>query len=470
MKELSIEEKAKAYDERFEKAQKWYDINTNKGYRSIFEDIFPELKESEDERIRKALITFFQRFPYERIDAAGTNVKEAIAWLEKQGNKNMGISDTTKQKLKDNLDNALEKETPESWNEFLEKQGEQKSQRTISAEAKEALFDYENANIKQKDFVPNDEQKPADTVEPKFHEGEWITNGDYTWKIVEVNPLDYILQSQDGNIVDDTISHVDEQFHSFTIQDAKDGDVLIDKSGSRECPFIFKETKLSDIKTEMLNPLAVLGYCGIGGAGFTKGIGWGDTANCIYYPATKEQRDLLFQKMHEAGYEWDADTKKLEKDEIKIKAGRNYRCTKSHIYAGLDWHGGAKYYADEDYSLVNNGCSCFCPKYSKYEHNNLFEEVECDGCVEKQDKQKLDWSEEDKKMLQSILDEYKSMPTEKRNWLKSLKDKVQFQNRWKPSEDQMTALAEALSLANNCGEEYAFDLRTLYEQLKKLNG
>ena len=33
---------------------------------------------------------------------------------------------------------------------------------------------------------------------------------------------------------------------------------------------------------------------------------------------------------------------------------------------------------------------------------------------------------------------------------------------------KMKALAYALSLAKNCGEENAFDLRTLYEQLKKL--
>lgn len=51
-------------------------------------------------------------------------------------------------------------------------------------------------------------------------------------------------------------------------------------------------------------------------------------------------------------------------------------------------------------------------------------------------------------------------------WLKSLRP----QNNWKPSEEQMEALAEALSLAKNCGEESAFDLRTLYEQLKKLKG
>jgi hypothetical protein len=49
-------------------------------------------------------------------------------------------------------------------------------------------------------------------------------------------------------------------------------------------------------------------------------------------------------------------------------------------------------------------------------------------------------------------------------WLKSLKP----QNRWNPSDEQMKALADALSLAKNCGEDSSFDLRTLYEQLKKL--
>ena len=32
-------------------------------------------------------------------------------------------------------------------------------------------------------------------------------------------------------------------------------------------------------------------------------------------PVTKEQRDLLFQKMNEAGYEWDAENKELKKIE-----------------------------------------------------------------------------------------------------------------------------------------------------------
>ena len=44
------------------------------------------------------------------------------------------------------------------------------------------------------------------------------------------------------------------------------------------------------------------------------------------------------------------------------------------------------------------------------------------------------------------------------------------ESAWKPSDGQMKALADALSLAKNCGEEGAFDLRVLYEQLEKLKG
>lgn len=45
------------------------------------------MTQEDDERIRKALITFFNSFPYDSIEAAGTNAKEAIAWLEKQEQK-----------------------------------------------------------------------------------------------------------------------------------------------------------------------------------------------------------------------------------------------------------------------------------------------------------------------------------------------------------------------------------------------
>lgn len=93
--------------------------------------------------------------------------------------------------------------------------------------------------------------------------------------------------------------------------------------------------------------------------------------------------------------------------------------------------------------------------------------------LKKQGKQEPVWSEEDVFKVQRIckyLNEakkYYADITEVReciDWLKSLEDRY----TWKPNDEQMEALAWALSLSKNCGEECAFDLRTLQDQLKKL--
>ena len=53
------------------------------------ERIFPELAESEDERKRKAIITLLQEVETDE-DYCGTNhIEEYIAWLEKQGKRNL---------------------------------------------------------------------------------------------------------------------------------------------------------------------------------------------------------------------------------------------------------------------------------------------------------------------------------------------------------------------------------------------
>lgn len=88
MKE-SVEEKAQRYDEAIGKAKKWYDANTNEGYRGIFEEIFPELKKSEDERIRKGLISHLKELKERAVEGSflkhPTHYDAWIAWLEKQG-------------------------------------------------------------------------------------------------------------------------------------------------------------------------------------------------------------------------------------------------------------------------------------------------------------------------------------------------------------------------------------------------
>ena len=54
MKELSIQEKAQLYDEAIERAKKIYG-------NGITEEISPELKESEDEKIKNAILNQLKR-------------------------------------------------------------------------------------------------------------------------------------------------------------------------------------------------------------------------------------------------------------------------------------------------------------------------------------------------------------------------------------------------------------------------
>lgn len=82
MKELTIEEKAKAYDKALERARAFNngeDVDIEAGT-TFCEYIFPELKEGEDERIRKELIDFVKS----RL-AGFPECDRFIAWLEKQG-------------------------------------------------------------------------------------------------------------------------------------------------------------------------------------------------------------------------------------------------------------------------------------------------------------------------------------------------------------------------------------------------
>ena len=82
MKELSIEEKAKRYDEAIERAKEWFKPEEPDSYTCIVESIFPELKESEDDRIRNLIYLSIEK----GIGIPGDDRKKALAWLEKQGN------------------------------------------------------------------------------------------------------------------------------------------------------------------------------------------------------------------------------------------------------------------------------------------------------------------------------------------------------------------------------------------------
>ncbi len=89
MKELSIEEKAKRYDElllKLQKAKVDYNVCDEMYYR-VIDDIVPELAKSEDERIRKAIHIYFDWLDGRKDYApkGKYTIRDMIAWLEKQG-------------------------------------------------------------------------------------------------------------------------------------------------------------------------------------------------------------------------------------------------------------------------------------------------------------------------------------------------------------------------------------------------
>lgn len=125
------------------------------------------------------------------------------------------------------------------------------------------------------------------------------------YQIKNITEHEYTLVDCGGSVITRPIQDVDKSSSAFTIQDAKVGDVLISQYSK---PFIYNGNHDS---------IYVGSYCGISIEGrfreATEKCHW--TENVNIYPATKEQRDLLFAKMKEAGYEWDAKKKVLKKVE-----------------------------------------------------------------------------------------------------------------------------------------------------------
>lgn len=280
----------KKHKEDLEAAKGWLAIakeNNNMIAIQILEKFFPELKESEDERIRKGLIEHLKELKEQSVE--GSHLKRPehydtwISWLEKKGEK----KPTPKFKIGDTIhkigENTVFPRTIEKIEDGC----------YVCNNSRSRSFIF----IKFQDDYELVEHKLVDEYEPKFKVGDWITNGEYTWKVTDIKPLDYILQSPNGNTVDDTISHVNEYFHLWTIQDAKNGDVLY---FSDETIAIFKD---------LYSANTFHSYCNIENNVFDNIPDW--WAGKGFQPATKEQRELLFQKMKEAGYEWDAEKKGL---------------------------------------------------------------------------------------------------------------------------------------------------------------
>ena len=86
MKELSIEEKAKHYDVALEKIHQFIDGYSRREIsKEELENIFPELKESEDKQSKKWILEYLYNGLRKSDEQFKGQFKAAIAWLEKQG-------------------------------------------------------------------------------------------------------------------------------------------------------------------------------------------------------------------------------------------------------------------------------------------------------------------------------------------------------------------------------------------------
>ena len=404
------------YENLIEQLKKAKEEHGGYTFSSVIDKIVPELKESEDEKIRKEIIAVFKgKISY----TSEEDIKKYIAWLEKKS-----------------------------------------------------------------------ETRSTDKVEPKFKVDDWcIDNEDDTiFQIVKVLDNTYTYKTNDGEEYSCTHYSLENDTRLWTIQDAKDGDVL----AAYECYVIFKEIDDLNIKCYctyhcMNNPMFFVNTL---------------QNKTAFHPATKEQRDLLFQKMKEAGYEWDAEKKELKEIkqdptdnvEPKFKVGdiisdgiseveivsidkNMYNVTIGDIENDAHICNWVVYFKDQEkWKLV---------EYKSYNEEN-----------KKHPQPKQEWNEEDEEILKELVEEVKdqldSVPSpdcmdkedEKvlkqlnkwMNWLKSLKDRVQLQPKQEWSEEdeyQINTILHGLDLKRelhkkegNQVEEKRY--KTQYDWLKSL--
>lgn len=174
--------------------------------------------------------------------------------------------------------------------------------RLATEEEKEKLFQV----IRDNGYCWNSETKTLEKlVKLEFEIDDWVVFNNHPekgsiYQIKNVHNYEYTLQHILGGSMAIPFSRVD-MLKLWTIDDAKDGDVLVDKDNNIG---IFQK----------FEGIYWYSYIYLGCDGELRGFSIGGShKQTDVHPATKEQRDLLFQKIKEKGYEWNDKTKILER-------------------------------------------------------------------------------------------------------------------------------------------------------------
>lgn len=333
---MTVKEKAQRYNEVLEKAKKELQVCGSAdcdAARQIFR-LFPELKKEENERIRKAILALVKQSSEVLSEQNQNNM---IAWLENQelkGNPYSGVS------FKYNnhtwgmcaRDGGVEVGIDGQLKAFisLDKSFVYPTNPIPDIKPKSALEAVREEKVDNQNCI-----KPADKVEPKVKGSNYVVEDcGYLWNIDKVKPKfkvndwivsnvsheDYrickILKIENGGYVIESIygykgynnfEIFEKYYHLWTIQDAKNGDVLADKYNNigifQECEGICWHSHI---------------YLGCDGElrGFSIG---GSHEQIGTQPATKEQRNALMKAIADSRCEWIEKTKELKKLTDKVR-------------------------------------------------------------------------------------------------------------------------------------------------------
>jgi len=499
-----MEEKAKAYDLAIDRAKKWYyapNIDKIPTYGNrIIEEIFPELKESGDERIRKFLHHTFT-VQYLAKDGLGKwhgePVSNILAWLEKQGEQT----------------NFLPK--IQVGDIFTRNEGGELIKISQLNMVAKKHKNQSGPNLIMAKSPQLGEQKAADEKNLKIEEGKWYVCISQFCNCIEGRAY---KATSNSRIMDDFGTEYDmhndayKYFRLWTIQDAKNGDLIYVSTKVKGIQAIFHkfENGIIYFHCNLCSDFTQGGYEQFDGVEFVCPL-----------PKTHYQR--FFQKMHDAGFEWDAEKKELKKieqkpdDDIetsdKYEGLTDFERTLADICIG--WTGerlGWKQYVKDNADILLKFKQK--PTWSEEDENEVaileayirsgeWSESHIDralGIVDelvnkyKSSKDRVqpkqEWSEGDNVRFTStmqVLEYAKSIPDYNQfgiddidkniDWLNSLKDKVGCEanctTMWKPSEKQMDALQYVYKnccppLSDKLGWDSIKTLELMYQELKKL--
>lgn len=418
MKELSIKEKAKHYDELIERAKNFIK-NGDEREKTIAESIFAGImEESEDEKISKNIISWLKNIEGQTIPINDYN--SAIAWLEKKGenadNEKIPFSKqkpAEKTNILMSLDEAIEhcKEKSCCNNACALEHKQLEKWLTELKELKEQKSDLSEEDEINRDLLYNALNQVYD-MEHNKDLSNWINkrillcSKQHAWSEEDenkINSIKYLLHELDNYNFDNWFKYIKDRVQLQPKQEWNEEDESW-----------FKEIELM----------------------------------CLKFSNDTDYREKFSIWLKFLKYRVQAQSKQewSEEDEILMKSIAHdvwYEVQLGNVAAGI---------GDEKTNWL---------KFLKYR-------------VQLQSKR--EWGEKDEEIYKKVKTAINSYyapfsrdAEEMSKWFKNLKNRVQTQSQWKLSDEQISLLQAIVNEPNNAASESCqITLKEVIRQLKKL--